>query len=125
MRTSDPERVSFDFPTDLTPVVLVPLAAYLIEYPVASVPSSTEQTSFLSGQLLHVYEATIQDPSSLSSSHTLLKFSCPVVVTHESLQLSTTQVVERLQSRFSSRLENLGMVLNVHYHTVTLDRVAL
>ncbi|KAH7910830.1 hypothetical protein BJ138DRAFT_1008006 [Hygrophoropsis aurantiaca] len=116
--------LTINLPKDLTITTLVPLAAYLLEYPVALVPSSDEAISHLSGESLHVYEAIIHG-SSGSDSHTFLKFSCPAVVSDEALQLLPAQLIRRLHSRFDSRLADIGMSLTVQHHTVTLDRVAL
>ncbi|KAM6494315.1 hypothetical protein JOM56_010676, partial [Amanita muscaria] len=54
----------------------VPIAAVLIEYPLAYVPDTT-LTSFLHQIPLDVYECTVRIGS---HTHILLKFSCPAVL---------------------------------------------
>ncbi|KAG2153097.1 uncharacterized protein EDB93DRAFT_242621 [Suillus bovinus] len=125
-------NVSFSFVGGLTQDNLVPLAATLIGYPVAYVPISADQTSFLNGQPLDVYEAMVVPTASCTSSlqssnqlHTLLKFSCPCLLAKTNLELSTERVTKRLQSQFQQSLSAIGLSLLVHHHVEVMDRVAL
>ncbi|KAG1881948.1 hypothetical protein C8R48DRAFT_766923 [Suillus tomentosus] len=125
-------NVSFSFVDGLTQDNLVPLAATLIGYPVAYVPISANQTSFLSGQPLDVYEATVVPATSCTSSspssnqsHTLLKFSCPCLLAETNPELFPKRVTKRLQSQFRQSLSSIGSSLLVHHHVEVMDRVAL
>lgn len=102
---------------------IVPLAAYLLEYPVAYVPCSEEQTSFLAGAALDVYECTFQ----AAEAHILLKFSCPSGIGELHPELSAGRLVESLRHRFGLRLRAAGLPDNliVQHHMKTYDRVSL
>lgn len=125
-------NVSFSFVDGLTQDNLVPLAATLIGYPVAYVPISANQTSFLSRQPLDVYEAMVVPATSCTSSspssnqsHTLLKFSCPCLLAETNPELFPERVTKRLQSQFRQSLFSIGSSLLVHHHVEVMDRVAL
>ncbi|KAG2129451.1 hypothetical protein DEU56DRAFT_494849 [Suillus clintonianus] len=125
-------KISFSFVDGLTQEILVPLAATLIGYPVAYIPISADQTSFLSGQPLDVYEANVVPETSRTSSfqssnqsHTLLKFSCPCSLAETNRELSPARVTKRLQSQFQENLSSIGSSLFVHHHVEIVDRVAL
>lgn len=102
---------------------IVPLAAYLLEYPVAYVPCSEEQTSFLAGAALDVYECTFQ----AAEAHIVLKFSCPSGIGELHPELSAGRLVESLRHRFGLRLRAAGLPDNliVQHHMKTYDRVSL
>ncbi|KIM64714.1 hypothetical protein SCLCIDRAFT_1212773 [Scleroderma citrinum Foug A] len=100
--------LSFFLPDNLTQVVLVPLAAVLIDYPVAYMPVSPSQTAFLGAEPLDVYE-----------------FSCPRKLADTCPRLSHTHLVQRLEDIFTPRLDKIGAGIIVRHHTETLDRVAL
>jgi len=134
MQTSmavSPDILSFTLPEALTQEVLVPLAAVVIDYPVAYVPASSEQTSFLSGEALDVYNVSFKCPSSsdsasnLQKEHVILMFSCPRVLVSKHAELSPAALTEKLRVKFESRLESVGIHMSVTHHTQTLDRVAL
>lgn len=125
-------KVSFSFVDGLTQDILVPLAATLIGYPVAYTPISADQTSFLSGQPLNVYEATIVSMTpctyllqSSSQLHTLLKFSCPCLLAETNRELFPECITKRLQSQFRESLSSIGLLLLVRHHVEVMDRVAL
>jgi len=126
-----PAMVSFSFADGLTQEILVPLAATLISYPVAYVPASVIQTSFLGGQPLDVYEAIVFPETRHTSSsrnfrqHTLLKFSCPCSLAERDHKLSPNRITNRLQSQFQGRLLSIGLSLSVQHQVKTLERVAL
>lgn len=105
--------------------VSVPIAAVLIEYPVAFVPD-LNITSFLNHIPLDVYECTVKFNL---KSHPLLKFSCPVELgmKHPDV-LSQDHLLVYMRSLFGSK-ERLGrweeVDLQVNHRTETHDRVAL
>ncbi|KAI0917241.1 hypothetical protein AcW2_007427 [Taiwanofungus camphoratus] len=113
---------------------IVPLAAFLLEYPVAYVPASVDQTEFLAGAPLDIYECfltrslTNADCSGFAGSeHTLLKCSCPSVVAGADGHLLSSMLTERLRCRFGPRIEATGSsgTLIVRHRTDSFPRVAL
>ncbi|KIK99850.1 hypothetical protein PAXRUDRAFT_131180 [Paxillus rubicundulus Ve08.2h10] len=122
---------SFSLPEALTQQVLVPLAAVVIDYPVAYVPASSEQTSFLGGEALDIYDVSFKCPlssdsaSNLQRDHVILMFSCPRVLASRHAELSPGALTEKLRVKFESSLESVGIHISVTHHTQTLDRVAL
>ncbi|EIW81069.1 hypothetical protein CONPUDRAFT_55713 [Coniophora puteana RWD-64-598 SS2] len=118
------------FPPNLSQVVLVCLVAVLIDYPVAYVPASPQQSHFLGGEPLDVYQVTItlSEPASAAPSphfHIFLKFSCPAVLSAQYEQLKPASMVSNLKDRFKHRLENVGAEMQIQQSMETLDRVAL
>jgi hypothetical protein len=128
-----PAKISFSFADGLTQEILVPLAATLIGYPVAYVPVSAVQTSFLARQPLDVYEVVVlpETPHTRDSSvqtfrqHTLLKFSCPCSLAEKGHELSPGHITNHLQFQFLERLSSIGLSLSVHHQVEILERVAL
>ncbi|KDQ62316.1 hypothetical protein JAAARDRAFT_203477 [Jaapia argillacea MUCL 33604] len=118
---------------DLSPLdftLTIPLAAIVLEYPIAYVPMHTPHpTPFLSGVPLDVYEVTL----SLSSGvrHVMMKFSCPASVGMDYPErLSSDRLKERLRERFRARLEAMvgggnGGDVEIGHRVEVLDRVAL
>ena len=111
---------------------MVSLAACLIEFPVAYVP--TEGTgggeALLSGVPLSVYECTLvfdREAESKARDHTLLKFSCPQEIAHGIPELLSCKLEERLRSRFGERLRRSGTLVQfaVRETVEVLDRVAM
>ncbi|KAF4590846.1 hypothetical protein EYR40_009443 [Pleurotus pulmonarius] len=102
---------------------MIPLAAVLLEYPVAYAPPPASLT-FLGGISLDVYEVTLTSSSSELRQHTLLKFSCPHGLEEG---LSPEAMKEKLYSHFQSRLNTFlrGMSPEVSHTERTFDRVAL
>ncbi|KAF9241112.1 hypothetical protein BU15DRAFT_73591 [Melanogaster broomeanus] len=104
MATS-PDILSFSLPEGLTQEILVPLAAVVIDYPVAYVPASSEQTSFLGGDALDIYDVSCKgplslhstDPSRLEQEHVVLKFSCPHALVSKHPELSPGALTEKLR----------------------------
>ncbi|KAF9221561.1 hypothetical protein BS17DRAFT_710768, partial [Gyrodon lividus] len=125
------DALSFSLPATLTQEILVPLAAVVIDYSVAYVPASSEQTSFLGGEALDIYSVSFKGPSypnsssTLKQEHVVLKFSCPRVLVSKHAELSPGTVMEKLRVKFESRLESVGIHMSVAHRTETLDRVAL
>ncbi|EJC97809.1 uncharacterized protein FOMMEDRAFT_162143 [Fomitiporia mediterranea MF3/22] len=119
-------------PEILTTKILVPLSGFLLEYPVAYVPSSETSSNFLGGVPLDVYECTIDLKGTHSGEtvreHTLLKFSCPAHLAATCTTLEPTRVIGELELRFRDRLTNTtdrSSSLKVTHSVVTQDRMAL
>lgn len=107
---------------------MVPLAAILLDYPVAYVPTSCDQTAFLSGETLDVYECRLVHPGhSTVDGHTLLKFSCPNATGVEYSYLSPQRLVDRMKERFVTKLQAIDsrITLDINTSTEKFDRVAL
>lgn len=124
----NPSIVAIQIPSQLTSGrehLLIPLAAFLLEYPVGYVPLDVNQTTFLSNAPLDVYECVLVSDS--GEEHTLLKFSCPQCVSQSAARLAPEEVRRRLVSRFQPRLEAVGYPggLEVRYTQETLPRVGL
>jgi hypothetical protein len=129
----------------LPSTVLVALAGFLLEYRIAyAVPP--DQDVFLSNVPLDVYECIVRYPTpgettdastshlsarvlrpfkEGSTAHTLLKFSCPVVVGESHDDYAPKALLGALYARFQPRLAIHGLDMQVQHTTVTLDRVAL
>lgn len=117
--------VSISLTTDLTAAVTVPLAALLLEYPVAYVPENVQASSHLSRMPLIVYECTLTwDVTSLNPIwHTLLQFSCPALFG----KLLTSRILDELTSRFNPRTQQLtaNPKLTIQYRNETRDNLVL
>ncbi|KAI6042676.1 hypothetical protein EDC04DRAFT_911132 [Pisolithus marmoratus] len=122
--------LSYSLPGDLTQELLVPLAGILLDYPVAYVPVSAHQSTFLAGEPLDVYEVAFNSPSAGLSSlqggrFVFIKFSCPRRVAEKDSILSPACLLLLLEHKFERRLESIGASVSVRHYTETLDRVAL
>jgi hypothetical protein len=108
--------------SNISMVVAIPLAAVLLEYPVAYVPIPEHATAFLAGVPLKVYECTLTWKSrGGGQSHCrLLQFSCPVALHHV---LSESALVERFEPRLRRFVP--CPTLEIQHKIQTLDRVAL
>ena len=104
--------------------LLIPLAAFLLEYPIGYVPLDANQTTFLSNIPLDVYECVLEDSS---GEHTLLKFSCPQCVSQSVSRLAPDEVRRRLVGRFRPRLRAVEYSggLKVRHTQETLPRIGL
>ena len=125
--TSNPSIVVIQIPSDLTSGrehLLIPLAAFLLEYPVGYVPLDANQTTFLSNTPLDVYECLLVNSG---EAHTLLKFSCPQCVSQSVARLEPGEVRRRLVGRFQPRLEGADYPgrLEVRYTQEIHPRVGL
>ena len=107
----------------LSTEILVPLAAVLLEYPIAYVPNSG-QKEFLAGVPLDVYTCRVQNYEHVDLG-TLLKFSCPCATGEDIPALTPAALVESMRSKFQPRLDGLGLFVRVDHRVETLDRVAL
>ena len=125
--TLNPSIVAIQIPSYLASGredILIPLAAFLLEYPVGYVPLDANQTVFLSNTPLDVYECVLEGPG---GEHTLLKFSCPQCVSQSVARLVSDEVQRRLVDRFQPRLEAVDYPgkLKVLHTQETLPRVGL
>lgn len=131
LMSESPDALALDLSDTFTEEILIPLAAVTIDYPVAYVPASSAQTSFLEGEALDIYTISFKGttPSDstlrLGKEHVLMKFSCPQVLVSHYAELSPGALIEKLQVKFTARLGRIGMRILVTHHTETLDRVAL
>lgn len=118
--------LKFDIPLDLSnPMDAIPLAAVILEFPIAYVPEGSDQTSFLSNTPLDVYECCLHlQTSNHNTEHIFLKFSCPSEL---SIAERPDTIKEKLLTQFSRRTRACGIQTDIAIkHTrVTLDRVAL
>ncbi|KAF9013255.1 hypothetical protein BDQ17DRAFT_1343065 [Cyathus striatus] len=109
---------SLQLSLSLPPVAMqdaIPLAAILLDYPVAYVPSSITQTSFLSGVSLNVYEGIVVTAARRIPSSILIGSLDPDAIT------------EKLKRKFGERVLSVGSNAKFEVlHTVTvLDRVSM
>ena len=112
--------------------ILIPLAAVMIDYPVAYCPAFPAQTSFLEGEALNIYtvsfkwtEKTSDVALDFGREHVLLKFSCPQVLASNDAELSPSTMVRKLHAKFATTLQRVGGSILVTHRTETLERVAL
>ena len=122
-----PYPSSIRVPTDevVSAAHTIPLAAILLEYPVAYIPQSAPQTTFLSGVDLEVYSCTLifNTPGIvLPARHTFMQFSCP-----QSILPEVGDLAGKLNEKFTERVSQAGLpcTLEVTSRTKRLDRVAL
>ncbi|KAG5636190.1 hypothetical protein H0H81_008896 [Sphagnurus paluster] len=104
----------------------IPLAAVLLEYPVAYVPTSLEHP-FLSNITLDVYECVLLNVLEQNSSYTLLKFSCPSELAGQHTNMDPEHIIAFLTEKFTGRMNKLlpGASFQILHNIQTLDRVAL
>ena len=104
---------------------IISLAAILLEYPVAYVLSSADQTAYLSGVTLDVYECVLAADG--ATEHTVIKFSCPYSLGFEHSQLTPQAIATRMKAWFLPRLGKWRAEesFEVRHHTETQHRVAL
>lgn len=129
--TESPGALSLSLFDSFTEEILIPLAAVMIDYPVAYFPAFSAQTSFLEGEALDVYTVSFEGISTsdstlgLGEQHLFLKFSCPQVLVSNYAELSPAAVIEELRAKFTPGLARMGARISVTHRTETLDRVAL
>ncbi len=125
---------SLQLPQDIFLPALIPLAAIILDYPVAYIPASAHQMSFLSSVPLVVYRCyvRIREPAGekcddVGEQHLLLQFSCPEQLTDASSSLGLDRVVSQLETTFQPRVTQFlpGSTFHVEQEHITLDRVAL
>jgi hypothetical protein len=112
---------------ELTHVQLIPLIGVLLEYPVAYVPARVEQTIFLTGVPLDIYECKLSRIDDGTEIGALMKFSCPVEAANSAPWLNPSCLRQRLIDRIQDRLDRYDdrCKLAISHNTQTLDRVAL
>ena len=105
---------------------IIPLAAVLLEYPVAYILDNTIKGPFLSNIDLQVFACSLWLGDALSSAtegrHTFLQFSYP-----DSLVEQVGDIAQQLHTRFTRRFTVAGIphTLEIGSRTERLDRVAL
>lgn len=103
---------------------VIALAAVLLEYPVAYVPTTLD-SPFLSNVTLDVYECII---SFEKTAHTLLKFSCPSELGQENSEmLGSSHIIASLTKKYLPRIRTMAPIVSfrVLHTSQNLDRVAL
>ena len=130
--TESPDALVFPLSEVYAQEILVPLAAVVIDYPVAYVPAFSAQTSFLEGEPLDVYTVSFKWTTKSSDftlgfgrEHVLLKFSSPQVLASHYAELLPGTVIRKLRAKFAASLERIGTCVFVTHCTETLARVAL
>ena len=141
----DPIPLSISLQEDLKLDVTVPLAAILLDYPIAYVPIVTEgslSAVFLSGVPVSTYECILTnsrwdaDKVPPASQHgfpegtvSVMKFSCPKVLEGSSgCRLSPEVISNGLKCLFEERLKEIGLdywEVIIVSQSVTFDRLAL
>ncbi|KXN88077.1 hypothetical protein AN958_07536, partial [Leucoagaricus sp. SymC.cos] len=126
---------SIKLPRNLPSTVCIPLAAILLDYPVAYVPSSENQTTFLSGVPLVLYRCCIIFPAqrpeggvNRGKEHTLFQFSNPALLADDSAgAMSVERTLDHLKPTFEPRILHSfpGSTFRVDHERIALDRVAL
>ncbi|KJA21246.1 hypothetical protein HYPSUDRAFT_216543 [Hypholoma sublateritium FD-334 SS-4] len=135
--TRDSLPPSFSLPTDVTVQVAVPLAALLLDYPIAYVPSVSNPHA-LSGCPLDFYECVLissahechSDAKSHAvqrKEHTIMKFSCPAQLQDmDPEHFQPASIVSQLNEVFSKRLglvEDPTLGCDVIHTTQTHDHI--
>jgi hypothetical protein len=105
----------------------VPLAAVLLDYAVAYVPSAGHEKA-LSGIPLDFYECIVayHKAGGQEATHTVMKFSCPAGLAQGG-PTSSERIIRELQTMFAERLSQSGdetMAVTVVHTVQTLDHVA-
>lgn len=103
---------SISLPDGLTQQIVIPMAAFLLEYPVAYIPPLFDQATSLSSTSLTVYEGSLHFASQgtqPSYQHTVIKFSCPTALTSQHRLLSPDDLQDRVTAHFRSRIAEAGL----------------
>ena len=109
----------------------MPLAGFLLDYPVCYSPVSDDQSEFLSAVPLDVYECSLVRAegthSNIPTSHLVMKFTCPGNLGKQHAHLSPRSLMETLNNVISHRLLQLSPTcsLEITHKVISLDRVAL
>jgi len=119
------------------PSLLVPLAAFLLEYPVGYMVPEILPDAFLANVTLNVFQCTLSTPDRSRFAHffsqpkerpitvphrePLISFSCPAALT------LSDDITDRVKRRFEPRLESNPTYgsLDVETSVQVFDRVAL
>lgn len=121
-----PSSLSFTLP-HLSLETAVPLAAVLLDYAIAYVPSAGHE-NVLSGIPLDFYECILayHKEKGQEATHTIMKFSCPARLAQEG-PTSSERIIQELQTMFAERLSHSGdetMVVTVVHTVQSLNHVA-
>ena len=137
----------------ISPALSVPLAAILLDYSIAYVPDSDSNsasgaTDSFSSVPVDFYECILsfrnveEQDDHLDSSNkglnqrhdnqeqscTIMKFSCPAILSDTHPELKSDRILEQLNALFAQRLQTLGdpslLQVNAYKTTHTLDRLA-
>ncbi|KAG6890622.1 hypothetical protein C0995_006598 [Termitomyces sp. Mi166 len=115
---------SFTMKSNLPAESAIPLAAVLLEYPVAYVPTTLD-SPFLSKVTLDVYECILSFGETV---HTLFKFSCPSELGQQYSHIfSSSQIIASLTDNYLPRICTMAPTVSfeVLHTSQNLDRVAL
>ncbi|KAJ2977574.1 hypothetical protein NUW54_g11402 [Trametes sanguinea] len=91
----NPAQVALSLPEGLDIGIMVAFAAYILNFPVAYVPTSGSDTAYLAGVPLDVYECVLETDSAttdMTRRHTMIKFSCPQHISLTTRELSPEDV---------------------------------
>ncbi|KAL1745110.1 hypothetical protein HDZ31DRAFT_63442 [Schizophyllum fasciatum] len=124
VKVSSPDTGMIPLSENIGIDVLVPLAAFLLEYPVAYVPS-TQHSVFLSQVPLDVHEVMLHFGS---STHSILKFSVPCHIAAGNPLLSPDALQQSLRDEYSRRVHRAygeSVSVSAMHSVKTQDRVAL
>ncbi len=140
----------------ISPALSVPLAAILLDYSIAYVPDSDSDSApsaadALSGAPLDFYECVLsfrnleerdklhdhlysqkirskQRQDNQEQSCTIMKFSCPAILSDTHFELKSDRIIEQLNALSAQRLQSLNdpslLRVSVYKTTHTLDRLA-
>ena len=114
---------------DLSIQDTVPFAAVILDYPVAYVPVSPDQTIFLPWEVLDVYECILMlhGHGKENGEHMICKFSCPNSLSTRKTLLQVPNLQARLRALLTSRLQNADVEgeIEIRHHQETHERVVL
>ncbi|KZT25408.1 hypothetical protein NEOLEDRAFT_1065507, partial [Neolentinus lepideus HHB14362 ss-1] len=129
---SPPATLELTLQDSYGPESLVPLAALLLEYPIAYTVTSTSSQAILGGVPLDVYQCIVKHPAVSTHASTqqedtsLIKFSCPSHLAASNSHLRPSRIVDKVSKRFLNRIQRLADVrMDIRYHVEGLDRIAL
>jgi len=106
---------------------IIPFAAVILEYPIAYVPVSPDQSAFLPWEVLDAYECILMiEEGKTKTRCTICKFSCPKSLSHYG-GLGIDQLQEMLGKLFTTRVKCTDVEghVEVRHHQETHERVAL
>lgn len=124
----------YHLPDNLGIQTLIPLAGLLLEYPVVYIPTSDDQSVFLPGVALDVYQCIMSldcmhglEKHKGLKGHPLLKFSCPASFGETKCSFAPSNMKAYVEALFRARLHSIedSWFLEITHSIITLDRVAL
>lgn len=122
--------LSLSFPDDWNIGITVPIAAILLDYEIAYVPSASDSHTFLSGVPVTTYECLLASDNNHSVQPlSVMKFSCPTALeTTYPGTLSPEGIMGRVKAKLDRRFVDIGepsLVSTVICETVVHERLAL